>query len=302
MYLYLPPGADQGRPLPAVLVLVGFTGTAASHFNVDPFAENLEQKLDRLIGQGLCPPLVAAVPDCFSRLGGNQYLNSSATGRYEDFLVDEVLPFVSERTPIGRWGVLGKSSGGYGAMRLGMRRGDRFAALADHSGDAGFELCYLPDFPDALAEWRKAGGPARWLDAFWKDANRRRKRHHKPLNCLAMAAHYSPNPDSPELGIDFPFHLETGAFRPEVWERWRANDLVTLADRHARDLKDLRLVYLDCGDKDEFGLIWGARALAAKLRAGGVSLHYDEFDDGHMGVGYRMDVSLPLLAKALRED
>ena len=302
VYLYLPAAAAEARPLPAILVLVGFTGTAASHFNIDPFAENLEQRLDRLIGEGVCPPLVAAVPDCFTRVGGNQYLNSSATGRYEDFLVDEVLPFVAAQTRVGRWGVLGKSSGGYGAIRLGMRRSDRFAALADHSGDAGFELCYLGEFAEALGEWRRAGGPARWLDAFWRDVNRHRKRYHKPLNCLAMAAHYSPNPESPELGIDFPFDLETGAFRPEVWARWQAEDPVALVDRHAQDLKRLRLVYLDCGEQDEFGLVWGARTVAAKLRAlGGVNVHYEEFDDGHMSVGYRMNTSLPLMAKALGE-
>ena len=152
VYLYLPPtsAAEPGAPLPALLVLVGFTGTAATHFNVDPLQENLEEKLDRLIGSGACPPVVVAVPDCFTRVGGSQYLNSSALGRYEDFLVDEVMPFVSGQTKIGRWGVLGKSSGGFGALSLGLRRTDRFAALAAHSGDAGFELCYLPDFPLSL--------------------------------------------------------------------------------------------------------------------------------------------------------
>jgi hypothetical protein len=194
---------------------------------------------------------------------------------------------------------LGKSSGGYGAMVLGMRHPEVFSALAMHSGDACFELCYLADFPDALAAFRTAGGPAKWLAQFWADVNRKRRHFHKPLNVLGMAAHYSPNPSAPELGIEFPFSLETGEFRPAVWERWRAWDPVNLVEKHAADLKRLRLVYLDCGSKDEFGLIWGARALHAKLRAAGVSLEYQEFEDGHMNVQYRYDRSLPMLARAL---
>jgi S-formylglutathione hydrolase FrmB len=243
--------------------------------------------------------VLVAAPDCFTRVGGNQYLNSSAVGRYQDYLTDEVLPFVGERVRVSRWGVLGKSSGGYGAMVLGMRRPDVFAALADHSGDAGFELCYLADFPDALAEWQKKGGPAKWLDAFWADVNRKRKRHHRALNALAMAAHYSPNPESPELGIDFPFDLQTGEFRPDVWQRWRANDPVAMVLDHLPALRSSRLVYLDCGTQDEFSLIWGARTLAAKIRAHGVPVHYEEFEDGHMNVTYRYDVSFPLMARAL---
>jgi hypothetical protein len=90
----------------------------------------------------------------------------------------------------------------------------------------------------------------------------------KPLNALAMAAHYSPNPKSGELGIDFPFELDTGAFRPEVWERWRAWDPVNMVPRYAEGLKRSRLVYVDCGSKDEFALVWGARAGVAAARGG----------------------------------
>jgi enterochelin esterase-like enzyme len=299
--IYVPPGyeGDPGRRYPALLAITGFTGTGAMLFNADPLGEGLEQRLDRLIGSGRCPPVIVAAPDCFTRVGGNQYINSSATGRYEDYLLEEVLPFVAGRYRTARWGVFGKSSGGYGAMLLGMRHPEVFSALADHSGDAGFELCYIPDFPGALDELREAGGPAAWLARFWADPNRRRARHMKPLNVLAMAAHYSPNPASPHLGIDFPFELETGAFRPEIWQRWRDWDPVNLVERYAENLGRLRLVYLDCGTKDEFSLIWGARALVAKLKGAGLSPRYEEFDDGHMNIPYRYDTSLPLLARAL---
>ncbi len=212
------------------------------------------------------------------------------------------MPFVERSYPVKRWGVFGKSSGGYGAIILAMHHPTRFHAVADHSGDSNFELCYLGDMPAALDAFRDAGGPARWLERFWADDNQHRKKFMKPLNALAMAAHYSPNPASPHLGIDFPFDFETGVFRPEVWERWRAWDPVNRVARHAQGLRGLRLIYVECGTKDEFSLHWGARALVAELRRHGVTVEHQEFDDGHMSVAYRYDVSLPKLARALDAD
>lgn len=298
LHVYLPPGHDPTEPTPALLALTGFTGTGAMLFNVDALGEDLRRRLDRLILSGACPKVIVVAPDCFTRVGGNQYINSSATGRYEDYLLEEVMPFVAARHRIKAWGVFGKSSGGYGAIMLGMRHPDAFLALADHSGDACFELCYMPDFGAALDAYREAGGPARWLERFWADDNRHRRRWMKPLNILGMAAHYSPNPDAP-LGFDLPFDTETGELRPDVWDRWRALDPVNLVDRHAKDLARMRLIYIDCGMRDEFNLHWGARALANKLRRAGLDPRHEEFDDGHMSISYRYDVSVPLLAKAL---
>jgi S-formylglutathione hydrolase FrmB len=235
-------------------------------------------------------------------VGGNQYINSTAIGRYEDYLLEEILPFVDRTYSTRRWGVFGKSSGGYGSIVLGMRHPEVFEALADHSGDSNFELCYIPDFSDALDQFREAGGPAQWLSRFWADENRHRRKYHKPLNVLAMAAHYSPNPASPTMGIDFPFDLGTGVFRPEIWARWRDWDPVNMVPRYAAALKKLRLIYVDCGKKDEFTLQWGARGLVAALRAHGLAPHHEEFDDGHMSIQYRYDTSVPMLARALARD
>lgn len=300
LYVWTPAEDRPDRPLPTLLAVVGFTGTGGMLFNVDPLGEDLGHRMERLVASGACPPCRIVAPDCFTRVGGNQYINSAATGRYEDYLLEEILPFVEQRYRVKRWGVFGKSSGGYGSFMLGTRHPDVFAALADHSGDAGFELCYLQDFPDALDAYREAGGPAAWLDRFWADDNRHRRKFHKPLNVLGMAAHYSPDPKAP-LGIGLPFDPETGEFRPEVWETWRGFDPVNLVEREEvrAALRRMRLVYIDCGVRDEFALVWGARALVARLRRAGLSPVYEEFDDGHMSVSYRYDRSVPLLVKAL---
>ena len=69
-------------------------------------------------------PAIVVFPDCFTSLGGNQYVNSSAIGRYADYLTREIIPFVDRefRTLASREhrGCFGKSSGGYGAIIHGM--------------------------------------------------------------------------------------------------------------------------------------------------------------------------------------
>src|SRR3989442_5801599 len=94
--VYVPAGHD-GEGLPLLVDLVGFTGSGLSHTNWAGFRENLPERLDRLIGEQRMPPVVVAFPDCFTRLGGNQYINSAAMGAWEDFLLHEMLPAIEQR-------------------------------------------------------------------------------------------------------------------------------------------------------------------------------------------------------------
>lgn len=118
------------------------------------------------------------------------------------------------------------------------------------------------------------------------------------VNFAAMAACYSPNPDSP-LGFDLPVELGTGRWRPEVWDRWRAHDPVEIVPRYADALRSLALLYFDCGDRDEHLLYRGARQLAEKLEALGVPHRYEEFPGGHRETEARYDVSLTAIGAAL---
>lgn len=301
VYVYVPAQIEKLGKIPALLAIVGFTGTGATLFNIDPLGEDLKSRMDRLILSGACPPAIIVAPDCFNRFGGSQYINSSAIGQYEDYLTQEICPAFSKLFPISQWGIFGKSSGGYGSLILGMKHPDLFRVLGCHSGDSNFELCYLPDFPKALNAFHRAGGPVPWLKKFWEDVNHKRGEYHASLNTFAMAAHYSPNPESPHWGVDLPFCLETGAFKEEIWARWREHDPVNLVERYADNLKKLRSIYIDCGSRDEFGLQWGARAYVHKLQKLGIGVNYQEFEDGHMNIQYRYDVSIPALVKALVE-
>jgi S-formylglutathione hydrolase FrmB len=305
--VYLPPGydleANQSRRYPVVYVLSGFTGRGRMLLNATGWGESFDRRLDRLIKTRRARPMIAVLPDCFTRLGGSQYIDSSATGKYETHLTRELVPWIDDnyRTmPRAKHrAVTGKSSGGYGALVLGMRHPDVFGVIASHSGDAGFEYGYLPDFPHFLNQVRIHGSVRRFLRAF-EAAPKKTGDFLKGMNILAMSACYSPNPKAREtLGIDFPFDLNTGAMKPEVWRRWLKHDPVRMVSSHRSQLMKLRYIYLDCGLRDEWSLHWGARMFSAELDKYGIKHTHQEFDDGHMDISYRFDVSLPLISRHL---
>ena len=97
LHVYTPHGYKDGARLPLLVDVVGFTGSGMGHTNWKAFTENVPERLDRLIGEGKMGPVVVAFPDCFTRLGGNQYINWAALGRYEDYLIQEIVPFVEGR-------------------------------------------------------------------------------------------------------------------------------------------------------------------------------------------------------------
>jgi S-formylglutathione hydrolase FrmB len=298
--VYVPAGAT-GEGLPLLVDVVGFTAGGPAHTNWKNFGENLPERLDRLIGTGAMPPVVVAFPDCFTRLGGNQYINSAAMGRWEDFLIDEAVPLVEQRFRcggLGRRGIFGKSSGGYGAIIHALRRADFWSAAACHSGDMAFELSYLMDMPNVLRALAKHDGSIRaWLDAFEAQKKHKDAEIHI-LMAFAMCATYDPDPTQ-YLGIRLPVDPETCEIIPERWANYEAWDPVRLVDRHAEGLRSLKALYIDCGNEDQYNLVYGARRLHRSLDRLGIAHRYEEFPDDHTAVDYRMDESLPFLAKAL---
>lgn len=297
--VYVPHDHD-GRGLALLVDLVGFTAGGPAHVNWKNFGENVPERLDRLIASGAMPPVVVAFPDCFTRLGGNQYINSAAMGPWEDVLIDEVVPLVEQHFGCGgngRRGVFGKSSGGYGSMVHAFRRPDCWAAAACHSGDMGFDLCYLSEMPSLLRAIAKKGSIERWITEFEAGPKWKGDDIHQ-LMTLAMCATYDPDP-SAFCGIRLPVDAETCELIEERWRNWRSWDPVNMADSHAENLKQLKALWIDCGDADQYDLVYGARRLHRKLTAAGVDHVYEEFADNHSSVDYRMDRSLPFLAKAI---
>ena len=302
-HVYLPPGySESGSAYAALWDFAAFTNAGPGHLNWKNQGENLPQRLDRLIGSGEMPPVVVPMPDCYSSLGGNQYINSSSVGRYADYIVEELVPYLGTRVNViddraGR-GVFGKSSGGYGALVHAMYYPDTWGGIASHAGDIGFEWVYRPEFPRAAAMLSSLkGDPYRFLKNFWLKKSPGSP-DYSTLMTLAMAASYDPG-NSPENIIQLPFDLHTCELDQRRWEQWLRHDPLNLLETHTAQLSSLKLLYIDVGNRDQYNIQYGTRSFIRRLEKLGIGHHYEEFDGTHSGMDWRLDISLPMLAKAL---
>lgn len=301
LHVVVPDGLDRSTPVPCVWWLSGYAGVSRGLLNHSPWEEGVAERVARLQAEGRIGPMLVALPDAFTKWGGAQYLGSSAHGDYSTYLLEELRAAVEARWAISGHAIAGKSSGGFGALVHAMRRPELFEAVVCHSGDMGFELAYLHELPLLMNAIHEHGSLAAFLDEFDAATKKKSGKWIGPLSVLAMAAAYSPDPEQPH-GVALPFDLETGAVDHAVFARWLANDPVRLIDDPACQaaLRRLKLVFIDCGSRDEYQLQWGARGFTKKLRDLAVPHEYEEFPDGHRGTGYRLDVSLPKIDAALR--
>ncbi|HVG62471.1 MAG TPA: alpha/beta hydrolase-fold protein [Hyalangium sp.] len=306
--VYLPPGYSEGEQrYPAVYFLHSFSNSGASWTNVSAFGLSALDRLDALVESGAIPPVIGVFPDGWTSLGGSQWINSDAIGRYRDYVAKDVVGFVDRtyRTlpKAASRAVVGHSSGGYGAMVMGRYHPELFSHLGSHAGDCYFEYCYLPDLPKAASSLLKAGGVEGWFQDF-----RKRSRETKPrgddftvINVLAMAAAYSPKKGEP-LNIELPFDPQTARLKLEVWNRWLVHDPVRFVPKFLDAFRKMKSVFIDCGTRDEFNLRWGARMLAEEFKASGAELCHEEFEDSHSGVAYRFERSLGFLVPRMARE
>jgi len=302
--VYTPPGFDPGGSAryPVIYVLHGYTGDVAGLVAARPWETNVVQWADRLISGNTMPPVVLALVDGFTRLGGSQYLNSIHNGDYATYVVRDAIGHVDAHYPTaaheGGRGVVGKSSGGFGAMYLSMTYPGTFAAFASHSGDAYFRGSMIGAFVEAQ---RTLEGYGFDIAAFVTAFERKRKRpqaEYVTMEMLGYGAAYAPRA-AEAFAIELPFERRSGAVREEVFARWLAFDPVEMCRGKRSELARLRLRYLDCGRRDEYALDVGARLFAERVRELGLEVRHEEFDDDHRNIGYRYAVSLPALAEVL---
>jgi hypothetical protein len=305
LWVYVPPGYEEtDRRYPSIYVIQGLTGQLDMWRNRSPFRPTFPELTDQLFAKSDVAPAIVVFVDAWTSLGGSQYVNSPAVGRYHDYLCDEIVPFVDEQyrtEPVPeRRGIQGKSSGGYGALITPMLRPDLFTGLASHAGDALFEMCYLPDFRKSVRALRDnyAGS----FEKFWEDFRSRpafsKEWDGNLLNDWCMAACYSSDEDGT---VNLPYETDTGRLIPDVWARWLDWDPVRMIPKHADALRTMRAVYIDAGTRDEWFLDLGAKAVSKELRAIGVEHFFELFDATHMGIEYRYPKSLAFLADALSQ-
>jgi len=273
--------------------------------------------------------VIVVFPDCYTSLGGNQYINSSALGQYEDYLNKELVPFVDSvfntKANAAHRACFGKSSGGYGAMLQGMKHPEVWGAIANLSGDAYFDFIYRRDWPntlDELAKYRAVrykptnlsaaekkrrqnimrgmddGRIKRFLSSVWSREKISFSEGHCLMN-LCMAATYDPDPKAP-LGFRIPFDADTGELIESRWRHWTAHDPIHLVKRYKGNLKKLKAIWVECGSRDQYSIHYGTRILSNELNRYGIEHVYEEFPDNHSDLDYRLDHSLPYLYQAIR--
>jgi S-formylglutathione hydrolase FrmB len=302
--VYYPPGYDSGKGrYPAVYFLHGFTGSGLGWLNVSAFTPRVPERLDALIEAGEVPPILGLFVDGWTAVGGSQWINSAAIGRYGDYLVQDVVGWADRtlrtRADPGARALVGKSSGGYGALATAARCPGVFGHVACHSGDAYFEYCYLPEFPKAASAFLAAGGVEPWWAGMLKRAKETKLKgeDHAVFNVVAMSAAYSPDATEP-VGVRLPFEPDTARLRTDVWSRWLSQDPVRFVPENRAAFAGLKTLFVDCGTRDEFALRWGARMVVKGLLDAGVPVVHEEFEDGHMGINYRYDASLRRIGSA----
>jgi len=259
--VFKPDKAKDDAPLPLVIYLPGWGGSSE-----DAIAEGrgawFGKVVDQLAGS---TPVRIAVVDGRSRYGGSQFLNSTATGQYADYVSEEILPAITARyssptsatSPI----IAGHSSGGYGALLLAIHLHDKFAAVVALSPDSNFEVTHKPlvEEPSVKAVTRAD------LDAAMAPA----KSARLPADGLArlvmgLCANYAPVADQP--GKFEWLYDDKGQWRADVWKRWIDLDPLMIVRRNDDAFAAAQRVYLDGAEQDEFGANIGTKKIFMEMK------------------------------------
>ena len=131
VYVYLPPGYETNRNqrYPVVYLLHGFGLTAERWMS---FAQ-LAATADKAIAAGTMRAMILVNPDAYTANGGSMYSSSPTIGDWETFIAEDLVAYIDKtyRTLASREsrGLAGHSMGGYGTLRIGMKRPDVFSSL-----------------------------------------------------------------------------------------------------------------------------------------------------------------------------
>ncbi len=300
LFVYLPPGyGDSDRRYPTAYLLHAF-GQDAEGLVYPPtdgqrWSPPIEDVLDPVFGRLGTAPMIVVIPDGGSRYGCSQWVDSPVTGNFEQYVVHDVVAHVdgnyrSLPDPSGR-GVLGFSSGGFGAWNLASRNPGTFGALAMLSGDSFLDMTHKTFLYDYLSSiWPEApSGPVEGNSA--------------SELVYAYSAAYSPNPHNPPFFVDLPVAYPSGELIREVWDRWLSFDPVVNWRGRLDDLGKLRGILLDAGTHDEHHLEWGHRLLSHYLSGAGIAHRCTENPGNHGGRSReRIQMALQWMAGVLAPD
>jgi enterochelin esterase-like enzyme len=265
--VYLPPSyaTERARRYPVIYLLHGYGGTDG---NWTGRQLNLPEIADKLFAARTVREMIVVMPNAFSLHKGSMYSNSVTTGDWETYVARDLVVYVDGhyRTIPERpsRGLAGASMGGYGAVRIAMKRPDVFSSLYILS--ACCLTAQLTPRPEAMAA----------AEAI-RSREQAEKAERGPSVTLASAAAWSPNPNNPPLFLDLP--MKDGKVRPEIVAKWAANSPLAMIDQYIPNLKTYRAIGMDIGTKD--GLLAANKELELAMTRFGVVHTYEEYDGDH---------------------
>jgi enterochelin esterase-like enzyme len=269
--VYLPP-SYAGNPMrryPVVYLLHGYGGKQ------DTFTTrlaSLAESQDRLAAQQGFSEFIVVTPSAYTLHKGSMYSSSPTTGDWETFVAEDLVAYMDGhyRTLATRMsrGLAGHSMGGYGALRIGMKRPDVFLSLYLMSS-----CCLAANRnprPDAMAASEAIKTREQAVEAAAAPG-------FGPSTSLASAAAWSPNPANPPLFLDLP--VKDGKVRPEIVAKWVANAPLETVPQNADALNKYYAIAIEVGTMDP--LLKSNQELHDKLTQLHVPHYYEEYEGDH---------------------
>ncbi|MEI9896572.1 MAG: alpha/beta hydrolase [Chthoniobacter sp.] len=267
--VFKPDNVKDDAPLPLVIYLPGWGASSEQ-----AIAQGRDDWFGRVIDQlAKDTPVRIAVVDARSRYGGSQYLNSTATGRYADYITDEILPALTARYSSPASGaspvIAGHSSGGYGALLLAIQQHAKFNAVVALSPDSNFDVTHRPlvDQPSV-----RAVTPADLAAAMAPAPGAQVPKDGLVRLIMGLCANYTPVANKP--GQFEWLYDEKGQWRADVWKRWLDLDPLMLVRRNDDAFAPSQRIYLDGAEQDEYGANIGARKIFNELKNRGSSVRF----------------------------
>ena len=288
--VYLPPSyvGDQARRFPVVYLLHGYGG----HDDTFTAGVSLHESGDRLAAAQGFSDAIVVTPDAFTLHKGSMYSNSATTGDWERFIAEDLVAYMDGhyRTLANRMsrGLAGHSMGGYGALRIGVKRPDVFMSLYIMSA------CCLGANRDPRSDTMASAEAVKTREQAEEAA--RAPGFGASVN-LAWAAAWSANPANPPFYLDLP--VKDGKVRPDIVAKWAANAPLEMLEQYAANLRKYYAVTIDIGTSDT--LLAANRQLHDALTRLRVPHAYEEYDGDHTNkIRERIESRvLPFFSKSL---
>jgi len=290
--VYLPPSykTSAQRRYPVVYMLHGFTDSDAKWFGLERHWINLPVVLDKTFAGGKVEEMIVVMPNGFTRYHGSMYSNSVTTGDWEEFVARELVSAIDARyrtlPNAASRGLAGHSMGGYGTLRIGMKRPGVFSSLY------ALSPCCLepPDLqrkPDGMTGAQAVHDPA-GVD----------KAEFMAKIQLASAAAWSPNPQKPPLFLELPWR--NGELQPPIAAKWAANAPLAMLDQYIPNIQRLHAIAFDAGTRDE-PIASTIRTLDRALAAYGIRHSFGIYEGDHLNrIAERLETKvLPFFSENL---